>query len=412
MDKKYLVSVLLYFISGVLAISLIVFVVYHLAGMDSTEYTTAAATRVKADLGFDCDAYLFRDEQPLSFSGAGMAYSTLRDGENVRVGGELCGVYASNPELLAELKKVDRLVAIMTSAQQGQPLFEANAEVRGAMRALRELNANGSAVGSSVLTDELTAALGRRSASAGERIDYEYEIGLLEIRRRALIAQLGEKLQTVTAPVSGNYSGVCDGYEEYFSFDKAEDLDPLSFEKLIASPVRADLTQSAGKISRGASWRLVTETDAENAVPLVAGRSYTVRFDGGEEIGMTLERISTDPTRGVALLTFTSRVALRTDVGRCARVKVISGTVEGLMIPNGALRFVDVGDGEGNVEGQTSVYVLRGNKIVRKRVEIVKTEEGCCIVADYTDDKEHPGYLSLNDKVITSGSGIKEGYAQ
>ena len=33
-------------------------------------------------------------------------------------------------------------------------------------------------------------------------------------------------------------------------------------------------------------------------------------------------------------------------------------------------------------------------------------------IADYTDDKEHPGYLSLNDKVITSGSGIKEGYAQ
>lgn len=406
MDKKYLVNVFTYLISGILAIALIVFVVYHLAGLDGNDYTTATAERVKAELGFEGDAYFFKDEVPLRFKGSGMAYSALPDGENVRVGTELCGVYLPSPEVREWLRRVDRLEAVFKEAEQTQSLSRASAEVRALMSELRGMSDSGCATGAAKLCDALLSALDRRSTAAGVRIDFAHEKELIAIERKSLIGQLGSCLQTVTAPVSGNYVHACDGYEEAFSFENAENLAPESFEKLLASAKQTDLSADAGKIVRSAGWRLVLLTDTENTVPLAAGNRYSVRASTGEELDLTLEKAVSDPKKGTTLLTFFSRSLPETPIGRCDRVKVIAEKVDGLTIPGGALRYAE----DENGEGKTFVYVQRGNKVTRKDIEIITSEGGSCIVKDYTGDREHPGYLELNDAVITSGRDVREGY--
>lgn len=407
MDKKYLLNVLIYFLSGMLAIALIVFTVYHLAGLDSREYTTAPALRVKAEIGFEGEAYSFRDEVPLCFKGDGMAYCSLREGENVRVGKELGGVYLPSAAVKAQLLQLDRLETAFEQAQEKQTLGEANAAVRAAMTGIRASGAAGDARGFSSLCDELLISLDRRTTASGGRIDYDYEKGLIAKQREALMRQLGKRLQVLTAPVSGNFSSVCDGYEEAFVFEKAENLGPDSFEKLIAAATPVDLSSHAGKIVASSGWRLVMETDAENAVSMAVGGRYAVRASTGEELDLTLEAAVSDPATEKTLLTFFSRVMPETPIGRCDRVKVIREVRQGLMIPGGAIRCVK----DENGLPQICVYVLRGNKITRKNVDIVTKEEGSFIVRDYTGDGEHKGYLLLNDLVITSGREIEEGYS-
>ena len=409
MDKKYLLNVFVYLTTGILAIALILFVIYHLAGFDSKDYATAAAAPIEAEFGFEAEGCIFREETVLKSDAQGRAYSVLKEGENVGKGDEVCGVYAENEEIFDALAKTDRMLEILKSSKEQGNLTAVNAETRALAAKLRESVYNGNAAGRRETDDRLLAVLERRSSETGAGFDADAEISALEEERKMLIRRLGQRRATVTAPFSGNYFKKLDGYEEIFSFEIASTLDPASFDELMqnAGP-GAENAAGAGKIVSSSSWRLVMKTDSENAVQLIAGKKYTIRFSSGERAEMTLERMAADHRSKETLLVFLSRTLPNAELARCEKVKVIARSEKGLMVPTAALRCVESEEGE----QENCVYVLKGNKIRRKKVEILTEQQGYYVVKDYTGDAEHGGYLQTNDVVITAGSGLAEGYAQ
>lgn len=65
MDKKYLLNVCIYFFSGIFALFLIFFVLFHLGSAGETNYPTAVASHIEMESGFEATGYIFRDERVL-----------------------------------------------------------------------------------------------------------------------------------------------------------------------------------------------------------------------------------------------------------------------------------------------------------------------------------------------------------
>ena len=405
MDKKYLVNVLIYLITGVLALSLIVFVIYHLADFDESSFTTAVAYATEAQNRFEGDGWIFKNETVLEPEQTGTVYSPLSDGENVAAGAEVCAVYDENKGTLFELNELDRLIAVLEDANAGGNLYDCTAKVRALSAEMRK-NANGGDC--SAMLEQYSAletALDRRSTASGAVSNFDKEIARLKERRAALLENLGEKKETLTADFAGNYYKTCDGYEQIFTFSAAETLGPIEFEALVADPGEPE-THSAGKLAQGTTWKLLIVTDTENTVLLAAGKTYTIVFSEDHSVQMQLERIATDPTTGQTLLGFYSRVRPTKALDRCEHIAVVTETQAGLRVPAAALRCPEE---EG---GQIGVYVQSGNRISFKKVEILTRQNGFYVVKAFPkNDKDHAGYLQENDIVLTSGKELTEGYA-
>ena len=123
MDKKYLLNVCIYFFSGIFALFLIFFVLFHLGSAGETNYPTAVASHIEMESGFEATGYIFRDERVLE-APEGCAYTTLKTGENINKGTLVSIVYPKNEETeqrLAEIETELRLLRNPDSCQTSPP---------------------------------------------------------------------------------------------------------------------------------------------------------------------------------------------------------------------------------------------------------------------------------------------------
>ena len=404
MDKKYLVSVLIYLVTGILALALIAFVIYHLAGFDETSYTTAVALSADAERGIEGEGWIFRSEKLLTASDSGSVYCALSDGENVAAGDEVGVLYEENEDVIEALSRCDRALVILKEAGAGASLAECTAKVKALCA---EMRANIQKGKCEAMLSEMTAletALDRRSNVSGAVQNFDREIARLEEQRNALIASLGEKKETLTAPAAGNYYKSSDGYESVFAFELADTLEPSTFEELLSS-LGAPVDRGVGKLCTGSLWKLLIVADKEDTVLLSAGKNYAVAFSDGTTMSMKLDRLANDNKTGQTLLVFSTRIQPAKSLSRCEHVKIVTYSETGLRVPAAALRCPE------DQDGAVGVYVQSGNRIRFKKVEILTKQDGFYVVRAFPKtDKDHSGYLQENDIVLTSGKELTEGY--
>ena len=121
-------------------------------------------------------------------------------------------------------------------------------------------------------------------------------------------------------------------------------------------------------------------------------------------IDMTLTSIQTDPASGKAALVFKTMVM--PDGFKYLRkqtVEIIEASYTGYKVPVSAVR---------NVDGNDGVYVLNGNIIRFKLIDIITDQDGYYIVKQqlsYLDDKDYAKKLGLYEMIIVSGKDLYDG---
>lgn len=411
MDKKYLINICIYVLSGLIALLLIGYVVFHLSGSGEQTLSTAIARRITAGQTIHAKGYLFLDEMPLTSDGAsGSIYSALKEGENVIKGSAVGSVYNDPEELLPMIRRYDEIIHLLEEGNKKEQLDVIELRLKELSKTLRENDRTGT-LSNAAQIEQLQILLQQRQVATGVQKGYDQEITQLKELRAQLLSRLGSAQKKIYTPYAGNFYAKTDGYETLFSREAAESLDIESFLALTQrEPQSFEGKNVIGKIRESAVWYTALYTDNASAMDLTEGQVYSLQFKDKGNFEMTLYRVIVSPERDGTLLIFRSDSV--TPAGLLSRTETVSFEInktEGLMVPTGAVRYFK---NEETGESYPGVYVSRGNKLAFKRIEILSgSDQGYYLVKEMDPSDKNAGmYLALNDVIVTSGKDLKEGY--
>lgn len=384
----------------------------------SDPLSTIPAYNYRVEEAVSVSGYVVRQEQVLPDQTGGVLQVRRAEGERVSVGGTVAAVYADQ----TSVDRQTEIEALNARIGQLQYAREAEVGVEVAQKLDTQIRRNildyRAALTAGHLGDaqkqgaQLRAQVLKRDYTNTDTTDLTLQIQELQAQVKDLKAQIAGAVQRVTAPVSGLYSAVVDGYETVLTPESILELTPSQL-----SAVKADsgTTSGVGKLVLGDSWYYVAAMRTEEAqAPKEAGE-LTLRFAKGVERDLTVTVAHVGPEEnGRCVVVFEGKTYLaELTLLRQQSAQIISDSVEGIRVPEEALRVVTTtqtdADGNTTESKDIGVYCVVGVEARFKPVEILYSGENFVLVrADQPSDKETLR-LRPGDEVILSARDLSDG---
>lgn len=443
-DKEYLKRVALKIAGTVLGVLVVIYIGYQIWHKVTTNVKYERATPYTYTVKTAGEGYIIRGEAVISSPDNGSVVSSVTPGARVSAGGEVARLYsATGADVMQKLSDVDGQISLLQKTGTGEGLTnrdvsKLDSETYGVITEIRRCVEQGKYSEAASHKMNLINLVNRRNAATGGTTDTSSQIAELQKKRDELTRSLGTLLSTITTPRSGWYYPTTDGYESVFTPEKAENMTYAEFKELIESPVSATVGD-AGKIVTSPTWYFICELDGESLAKKEVGKKYSVFFlqNRGVKLEMTLLRISRDGDAGIAVFT-SDKLPDGFDFARLQSYELLEEEYTGFRVPKSAVRMID---------GQMGVYVLSGEVVHFRKIEVMTEYENNYIVVMNHEEKpvetetENPDndgvaqspewspdgsdsesatetedtspkqykWLGLNENVITSGKGLSDG---
>ncbi len=406
-------------IGAFLGIGLVVYVWLQATQDLDSDIETETAVLVTVNDTVQSRAYIFRDETVVGKTNSGTIVTVVSEGDRVSKGQLLANIYPNSEDahLQDEINRIDRKLEILEeSTVDSQYVITDLSKIDGEITDLFEdiyfSSASGKISKAIDASAELLAMLNKRDLIVNSSNDYSTEKKQLTEQRRMLEAQIDSSSKAVYAEGAGYFYSDVDGYEEIFTPDKIDELTLESFEKLTRiEPDEDNLSMGAVKIINDFVWNVVCEISADKLALLNENQSYKIVFSesGDEEITMKLIKKISESTSPTALAVFRANVMPSTfNFKRGQKANVVLGEKQGLAVPKKAVRYIN---------GESGVYILVGDVIHYRRINIVEEKENYYLVSYEknedafvnVNEESDTKMLSLYDNVIVSGKELFDG---
>ena len=403
-----------------LAVTLGVLAYFGIQGLDylSDPLTTTLAYNYQVEEGTDLSGYVVREERVLADDAGGLLRLQRSEGERVSAGGTVALVYADQTSLdrqqeIDELTgRIDQLQFAQEASVGSEVLLKLDAQIMRSLLAYRSELAAGRLDNAEEHETELRSLVLKRDYTNSDSEDLSGQIAELQGRLKELKAQAASSVRRVTAPVSGLYSAVVDGYETVLTPDALADMTPSQLNAVKADETVASQT---GKLILGDCWYYAVTMSAEQTEALRdAGGSMTLRFAKGVEQDQTVTLYAVGPEeQGRVVVTFRGEYNLaQLTLLRRQSAQLIRRTVAGIRVPNEALRAANTKvDQEGNrtaAEG-LGVYCVVGMEARFKPVEVVYSGDGFVLVRSAAASDQESLRLRPGDEIIISAKDLYDG---
>lgn len=378
--------------------------------------TTALAYPYTVEEGRELSGYVVRQELPLPGDEGGLLQLKRGEGERVSSGGTIAAVYADQGSLdrQREIEELDLRIGQLRYAQEAE--LDAEASLKLDAQIFRDLRALNSAVQGHRLdlaeghAAALKAQILKRDYAYVESGDLNAEIEALSAKRKNLKAQSAKTTRQITAPQSGIYSAVVDGWETVLTPKGLEELTPSALSGLKPDP---NLHSNVGKLVLGDAWYYVAVMKTDEAEAMQKKSGLVLRFSKGVERDLPVELHSIGPAEnGRSVVVFQGRSYLpELTLLRHQSARVISRDISGIRVPKAALRatsvMLDRETGEEIRGEQSGVYCVVGREAMFKPVEVLWNGDGFLLVRS-TAEKE-AARLRPGDEVIVEAKGLYDG---
>ena len=403
-----------------LAVTLGVLAYFGIQGLDylSDPLTTTLAYNYQVEEGTDLSGYVVREERVLADDAGGLLRLQRSEGERVSAGGTVALVYADQTSLdrqqeIDELtSRIDQLQFAQEASVGSEVLLKLDAQIMRSLLAYRSELAAGRLDNAEEHETELRSLVLKRDYTNSDSENLSGQIAELQGRLKELKAQAASSVRRVTAPVSGLYSAVVDGYETVLTPDALADMTPSQLNAVKADETVASQT---GKLILGDCWYYAVTMSAEQTEALRdAGGSMTLRFAKGVEQDQTVTLYAVGPEeQGRVVVTFRGEYNLaQLTLLRRQSAQLIRRTVAGIRVPNEALRAANTKvDQEGNrttAEG-LGVYCVVGMEARFKPVEVVYSGDGFVLVRSAAASDQESLRLRPGDEIIISAKDLYDG---
>ncbi len=417
-----------------LMLGVIAFAVYQVGRHVTVGLNTLRTQEILDESYVSLELYVFRDEEWLVVEGSNTYLYDVPDGSRIGVGHSLGTAYAADDETAsAELQQqlnaygeqldlLDSLGGLGTPADARNAAEAVNRDYLDLLRAaeLGDLSAvEGYAAGMQDglgRYDILTGAAGEQSSEA------------LAGERSALVSGLTPVMQ-MTAERSGYFYYHCDGYEALFDSETVMSMTPADFAALTLEAAAEVPQGTVGKLVYSPTWYAAAYVSlSDDALEVFQrgyanGTTYTMRVTDGADTALDMTIVRLVPDEGGALLVFRSQdMPKGFDFPRSFTAETISLQVSGYRIPSEAVISLTSRKTGETVKG---VYILSGNVVEFRKINIRVARDGYIIADTYEDMKAYQdalsdeekerftadgwSYLGLNDNIITGGNELYEG---
>ena len=340
---------------------------------------TTPAVQVTVNDSINAQGWFFRNEIPVSGSTGESVKHIVYSGERVQQDAPLAIVYSDADALALSQQldplenRIDLLDTALQSATDGADAAKLDQMIILSLQQMASQSKNGSGTALNSSAESLRTLALRREAGNVDTAAITAERDTLVMERDSLNAQLAGHTTQLTAPATGYFSEVIDGYEEILTVDALEDITVDRFRELTETkPIVSN--QAWGKMIQGFTWYLVTEISGEDAERFSVGQSLRVNFTQASlETPVSVYSIVKDRNSEDALLVLAGTEFNSEMVSmRQQPVEIIIATYTGLKIPKEAVYVQETTTDDG-VTRQDGVFILSGSfqkfKVIKKLYE-------------------------------------------
>lgn len=371
---------------------------------------TTPAVQVTVNDSINVQGWFFRDEIPVSGSTGESVKHIVYSGERVQQDAPLAIVYSDADALALSQQldplenRIDLLDTALQSATDGADAAKLDQMIILSLQQMASQSKNGSGTALNSSAESLRTLALRREAGNVDTAAITAERDTLVMERDSLNAQLAGHTTQLTAPATGYFSEVIDGYEEILTVDALEDITVDRFRELTETkPIVSN--QAWGKMIQGFTWYLVAEISGEDAERFSVGQSLRVNFTQASlETPVSVYSIVKDRNSEDALLVLAGTEFNSEMVSmRQQPVEIIIATYTGLKIPKEAVYVQETTTDDG-VTRQDGVFILSGSfqkfKVIKKLYE---TEDFYVVEQSATNSD----MLVEQDQIIVSGKNLQ-----
>ena len=366
------------------------------------------------------DGLIIRQEQVLS-GGQGIVDVTRGEGEQVGINQTVALIYRDDQARQSQ-EQQEALRLEITQLQyalgQGEDVSSAaklNDDILNAMVSLRVASTQQDF---SDLEDQVLEVKGkvlRREYTYSDELSTDSlatRLQELQTQYQTLINQSYSAITQVTAPVSGTFSTLVDGYEGLINLESAINLTPQALTDLMNQTPTGDST-AVGKLISSNRWYFAAVVTQEEGERLEQAGSLTLRFAGDfiKEVSMTVEKVNQDDQGQAVVILSSDRYLEQTTLLRRETAELIFNSRTGLRVPKNALRMVtttseDEETGETTETNTLGVYVVTAGRAEFKPVTILTEGDDFYVVQSVRTDKKA---LRAGDEVIVEATGLYDG---
>ena len=391
------------------------YIIFQFIRNNLNTYETDYATEIFLSDNTEVVAGIFKDEQLIESNVSGAYRYLARDGERVGKNDVLIGVYSSNADVfdftVAESLKKDLELYQKSNISKGSTQANLNtidaACKENYVQMLEQLS-KGDYYKATAEGMNSLVYMNRRLISSDKVSNFNDVITSLTLRINELEGGNKSVIKYINADKCGYFFSEADGYEEAFNISALNSMTVEDFD-LLTSVKPADLSANVvGKLCTEFEWYFACKVSSEVALHYTVGKSYDVTFTLNSDLPVraTLQKTVQTPMSGYALLVFKSTVFPEEfNFRRFQNVILNFNNYEGVRVPTEAVRVVD---------DETGVYVISGNKIEFRTIDIIYSSGIYYISAiDKESTVSEKGHkrLGVNETIIISGKEVYEGKA-
>lgn len=385
-----LLSVFLFFVS---------YVTYHIIQQDNNQIQTETAFRETVFKTIETQCFIVRDEKMIKSSADGTKVSFVKNGDRVAGGDTVAVVFDSSDDAVSYLE-INELEKDIEHYEQlsGQANFQTlninsvtkkiNNELNDYLDALEQRDFSAASEYGETFRDSVTG----KQIATGTELDFSEKLADLKNSLNELKSQ-SYSCTTVKTGNAGYFISGSDGYEKKITFSDIDSLTADDVSEAIKSKPDTISDNIVGRTVGSFSWYITCVIDSDESVDITYNKDIYLNFpeSGIEKLPVTLHKIES-ADNGKTLVVFScDEMNENLCDFRIEKIEIITDEYTGLKISNSSIRVVD---------GEKGVYIVRGNLMGFRKINILYSTEKYSIV-DNPDNASD--YIKLYDQVVTEG---------
>ncbi len=371
-----------------------------------TDIVLETAYQYEFDEEIPFDGVYMRDETLVHNTDTGVLSYECEDGSKVGKSSVIARRYKSENDVTyrRQIESLKKQIDVLENAEKligtdNSQLDAISAQINERHSKIISSIMNGDYVSADEHQSELLEAMCKREITLKESADYALRKQILNTEISTLSARLSGDVKEITANGAGYFASNVDGYESEISFSSIDSMTKEKIEEILAKPYKQNASSGViGKLIKDYRWRVAAVLDSENLLGITEGSYVTLRVGSSAQL-LEAKVVSAEPCgENKAVYVFEcDKLNSSVVTGRTAKFKIVVKSYGGLRVSRNALR--------NNEDLEYGVYVVRGQSLVFKRVNIIYWGE------DYVICEQNPdsGYLMMYDEVVVEGKDLYDG---
>lgn len=390
---------------GIVALLILSVVVYECYTATHVRLQTYTAKETTVYRTIETTALAVREEHTVSGPG-GVTVQCVADGEKIAKDGKVALRFQSE----ADAKAYSQRTALKEKLQHYRDMEnkstatatditavdnEAVQNVNDYIRALAQSDLTGASTAAQEMNDTFT----RRQMMIGTSIDF----AALKRDLQSQMDGLGtaEPIGSVTAAVSGVFSGYTDGCESVFDYDRVTEMTAADLDKALktAESAKGD-TGALGKVITSYAWYFVCKADVADLQKVQNGTRLDVAIKDSDRVLSCTVVSGADTKPGTTQTVLVLQCEnMDSDIAayRAEDIEIRTASYTGIKAPAAAVHVSD---------GKKGVYVLVAGQVKFRPATVLYSGKDYVILAYDAQNKDG---IRLYDEIITEGKDLYNG---